>query len=376
MNTPSRITFIRESTWRAAASRHRELVWELLLPGLTSIDHPLNSGHAKTKPPEVEWTALDPQNPIFNFLIEYYGLKGSKGPRRLARWSPGLDLLEAGSDGILLENASLDDIGGTLHLRGVSFHDNGVIYSPSQFYGKGDASRSHEAIRAADGYLWYRSVLHQTSQAEPVLYCHGLHEWAMVYHPEGAPPPPSAKYQSHLPVRVDRETIVQAVERKGVQCTHIDAIRFFAPAAGPWSANGINMKRSDQLRLEQPACVHAQMDLLKIAMKLVPFCDADTVRQCLEVALAARRLDIAASPYDASEYGIEAIPVENSEGRAKYRVEQMSLMRRADPIRQKLLGAYDTFLSHAFNDEVIEVAQKLGLERRGGVPECSQTLLQ
>ena len=36
-----------------------------------------------------------------------------------------------------------------------------------------------------------------------------------------------------MPLRVDRATINAAVERKGIHCTHVDALRFFAPAAGP-----------------------------------------------------------------------------------------------------------------------------------------------
>ena len=91
---------------------------------------------------------------MYNFLIEYYGLGGTKGTRRLARWSPDPRLLllpperiiddrdcggEAdggggtivptsdaardaaisasnGLGGIILENASMDDLGdGTRH---------------------------------------------------------------------------------------------------------------------------------------------------------------------------------------------------------------------------------------------------------------------
>ena len=53
-----------------------------------------------------------------------------------------------------------------------------------------------------------------------------VHEWAMQYQPDGAPEPPSAKYQAHLPLRVSRETINKVVERKGVHCTHVDALRW------------------------------------------------------------------------------------------------------------------------------------------------------
>lgn len=100
--------------------------------------------------------------PIYSqyFLIEYYGVKGSKGTRRLGRWSPdpSLLLINTSDDepnskdspneditsvesialndndlddayqavmrasqqqgGVFLANAQIDDLGGTLHLRG------------------------------------------------------------------------------------------------------------------------------------------------------------------------------------------------------------------------------------------------------------------
>ena len=111
-------------------------------------------------------------------------------------------------------------------------------------------------------YVWYREVLGRTLGPDraPVLHCYGLHEWAMQYQPAGARPPPSATYQAHaMPLRVDRATINAAVERKGVSCTHVDALRFFAPAAAPLNSHGATLERVDQLRLEQPACVHAHM---------------------------------------------------------------------------------------------------------------------
>ena len=53
----------------------------------------------------------------------------------------------------------------------------------------------------------------------------------MQYRPKGAYPPPSAKYQSGLNLRVSREVIDKMVERKEIRCTEVDALRFFPPAA-------------------------------------------------------------------------------------------------------------------------------------------------
>ncbi len=384
-----RLIRIPQSVWRQAANRHQERVRELLAPGLTPSDHPLNSGlrRNRNRESEKDWvTALDPQHPIYNFLIEYYGIKGAKGTRQLARWSPSpaillqdmtfeiaslerLDELSSyypspevsrtGSEGILLEDVRDSDFGSTLHLRGAYITDNGdAIYNPSQYFGKGDdkEKRSLENSRLAASFLWYRSILQQVLSSDPVFHCYGLHEWAMQYQPENSPPPPSAKYQGHLLLRVSRKVINETVERKGVSCTHVDALRFFAESALPLNRFGGWLQRNDQARLEQSGCVHAHMDLLKIALKLQPFCDPTLLERVLEIALEARRLDVAASPYDASSYGVDAVPIDTPEGRAEYRIQQRRLMQRAELVRQNLLQAYDAFIGLAFDDKVLEQA--------------------
>lgn len=369
------------------------------------------------RPPEDDWTALDPINPIYNFLIEYYGLKGAKGPRRLARWAPDPKLLSGmdadngcdidhyestinpsaddndvytaamkashGLGGILLENANLDDLGGTLHLRGsvpvpvegaehVAIQSttpeeedeadpelHGILYNPAVFYNRhfaidtDDSDRRKQLRKSLAPFQWYSSILRTTTNSDPILHCYGLHEWAMQYHPEGAPPPPSAKYQSNLNLRVSRGVINETVERKGVRCTHVDALRFFAPAAGPLNHHGSSLERMDQLRLEQKGCVHAHMDLLKISLKLQPFFDSELMGDILEVALAARKLDVEASPYDATAFGAGIVPVETNEGRKMYREEQILLMKRAEPVRERLLDAYDVFMKLAFDEELL-----------------------
>jgi hypothetical protein len=398
MATRKSIVRIPQQIWRQAADQHQRRIRELLQPGLTPWEHVLNTGKRRNNPnPDLEdWTSLDPKHPVYNFLVEYYGLKGSKGPKRLARWSPSPGLLlqeentqissmeqfeeasyayayageqqqppETGVDdvddrGVLLEGANEDDFASILQLRGATFLEDqgGVLYNPSQFFGKYDLSRREANVKQASPYLWYRSILTSTLQAEPILHCHGLHEWAMQYYPEGSPPPPSGKYQSHMSLRVSREVINQAVERRGVSCTHIDALRFFAPAAGPLNHHGSSLERTDQLRLEQPACVHAHMDLLKIALKLRPFCDALLIQRVLEVALESRRLDVAASPYDVTDYGVDVIPIETKKGRAEYRAQQTELMAKAEPIRRDLLRAYETVLALGFHESTVETADR------------------
>jgi hypothetical protein len=128
------------------------------------------------------------------------------------------------------------------------------------------------------------------------------------------------------------------------------------------------------LRLEQPACVHAHMDLLKLALKLEPFCDAALLQRVLHVALQARSLDVAASPYNATMYGVGIVPIESEEGRLEYRTRQADLMHQAEPVRQELLTAYNDFLSAAFAPDILHQAQAAPSRERfaraepGGLP--------
>ena len=386
---------VPESLWRPAATSHSDRIRKLLAPGLTGINHPMNSGRRRQlgrnnskDQHERSWTALDSQNPVYNFLIEYYGLKGAKGPKRLARWSPDPALLMCSEDelssrgvksemkripgiesttdaehsGILLEGANEHDFKGTLHLKGalpIADESSGFVYSPSIFYKCSPDGNDHSALmKAASPFQWYRAILTNTLSSEPIFHCHGLHEWAMQYHPVGAEPPPSGKYQQHMPLRVSREKIAETVERRGIHCTHVDALRFFAPAAAPLNHHGERLQRTDQLRLEQKGCVHAHMDLLKISTRLQPFVDATIVADTLEIALAARRLDIEASPYDVTSYGLGIVPVETPEGREEYRRRQKDLMKRAQPVRERLLNAYETFLELAFDEEILTGADR------------------
>lgn len=381
---------IPQSIWRQASHRHQEHIHRMLAPGLTAWDNPLNSGLQRNHPHpnsanDDSIRALDPRHPIYNFLIEYYGLKGVKGPRRLARWSPSPGILlqdettkiesleqldelsslytaggtssKTSNIGVVLEDVVEDDFADNLHIRGASIEENGdVIYSPSLYFGKGDESRSKDNTRLAAPFLWYRSILEQTISSEPILHCYGLHEWAMQYQPENAPPPPSAQYQKHLPLRVSRKIINDTVERKGISCTHVDALRFFAQDALPLNHFGGPLERNDQVRLEQSGCVHAHMDLLKMALKLQSFCDPILLERVLEVALEARTLDVAASPYDASSYGVGVVAVDTPEGRAEYRTKQRALMKRVEPVRQNLLSAYNTLIALAFDDLILKEA--------------------
>jgi len=47
-----------------------------------------------------------------------------------------------------------------------------------------------------------------------------------------------------------------------------------------------------------------------------------------------------ASPYDLTEFGFEPIAIETSDGRAQYVRLQREIARSAEPVRQRVLSAY------------------------------------
>lgn len=406
---------IPERVWRRAAQHHAAQIRDILRPGLTPPNHPLNTGLQRQRSQQErkrlrgknlcgerqinrnrgpkggtgnvddEWdiTALDPKNPVFNFLIEYYGLKGTKGVRRLMKWPPGIitdDTQSTDRRILLLHGATEQDFLTSLLTKGSFLWDSetalsensqecynaeeGIVYSPFQYvYGN---RQQHEGGGALAAFRWYQSLLEQTLDAAPVMHCYGLHEWAMQYQPvddrSSTTLPPSSKYQSHLQLRIDQQTLNETVESNTLYCTHVDAWKFFAKEALPLNhfCNNKSRKSGDEndflptpqdrpkvlLVSEQPACVHTTMDLLKIALKLGPFCDPHLFCRVLSTTIAARSLDVAASPYDAKTmYGVDPIPIETPEGRNEYKRRQLELMKRSEPVRIELLENYRIFLS-------------------------------
>jgi hypothetical protein len=58
------------------------------------------------------------------------------------------------------------------------------------------------------------------------------------------------------------------------------------------------------------------------------------------LAWQARQLDMRASPYDLSEYGLEPIRIETAEGKEEYVRQQRELAATAVPIRGRLIEEY------------------------------------
>jgi hypothetical protein len=247
-------------------------------------------------------------HPVWDFLFTYYSLR----PRQLRRWHPGYGVVLGG-----------EAAGRYLTYSGYGPHRDGVT-----------VTREHLSARA-DTVAFVAELLRATAARPPRLNCFGLHEWAMVYRTTDV-------RHDALPLRLGAAGTDAVVEAMPLRCSHFDAYRFFTPAAAP--RNSTVLTRERQVATEQPGCVHAAMDCYKWAYKLGPLIAGDLLLDCLEVAAAAREVDMRASPYDLTGYGFAPIAVETPAGRAEYVRAQQDIADRAAPLRAHLVARCQALL--------------------------------
>ncbi|WP_084038092.1 3-methyladenine DNA glycosylase [Demequina sp. NBRC 110053] len=256
-----------------------------------------------------ERAARGESHAIEDFLYDYYSTR----PAQLRRWHPGVGV----------------------GLAGVDAHATQRWYVTRD----GVTELDVDAFMAerGDGVRHIRRLLAATAGRRPLLGCFGMHEWAMVYRAG------NAERRHGLPLRLGADGTDAAVEANPLVCTHFDAYRFFTPQAAPRNAH--DLSRSAQPAMDQPGCLHVSMDLYKWAMKLGPAAPGDVLLDCFELARDVRRVDMQASPYDVSSYGLPAIAVETPEGKSDYAAHQRAFARRAAPLRSRLIEVCDQLLS-------------------------------
>jgi hypothetical protein len=88
--------------------------------------------------------------------------------------------------------------------------------------------------------------------------------------------------------------------------------------------------------MEQPGCLHANMDLYKWAYKLLPALPSELVMDCFELSWRIRAMDMQASPYDLAEWGYPAIRIETADGKATYVEHQRAFAAEAAELRERL----------------------------------------
>jgi hypothetical protein len=251
-------------------------------------------------------------HPVWDFLFSYYSLR----PRQLRCWHPGFRVVLAG-------DAAVRRYRGR---RGYTVNGDGVTVSDTYLRSRLDTLR------------FVARLLRSTAQRPARLNCFGLHEWAMVYRS-------GIVRHDRVPLRLGAagtDAVVDSEIAGPLRCSHFDAFRFFSDPARP--RNAVQLSRAAQVATEQPGCLHTNMDLYKWCYKLSPLIDSELMFDCLEMAAAAREVDMRASPYDLSDYGYSPIAVEHGAGRAEYVRCQSAIAHRAAPLRAALLDRCDLLL--------------------------------
>lgn len=299
--------------------------------------------------PESEWTArarryrdraqafLDRHatggryHPVWDFLFTYYSLR----PGALVRWHPGYGVTLAGPAG--------------REYRGRS----GYISTPD-----GMTVSSAYLENRLDTVTFVTGLLAATAQRPAQYRCFGLHEWAMVYRADRI-------RHDGVPLRLGPAGTDAVVQSLPLRCSHFDAYRFFTTEARP--RNAVALTRDQQVSSEQPGCVHANMDLYKWSYKLGPLIDSELLLDCLLLAAAARELDMRASPYDLTDYGLQPIRIEESGGRAEYVRLQTDIADRAAPLRAELLRHCRELLENAAFSGTDDCRNRVAQPARPGV---------
>ena len=247
------------------------------------------------------------KHPVHDFLFTYY----SFAPSRLKQWVPPL--------GVGIE-VTAADMEACPWLQGQRFvrDEEGLRVDESRI-----------TARERDFAAWVATLCARILGRAGRFACYGLHEWAMVYRQ----PREQVRHQGYE-LRLSPEELAAFVESLPVCCSHYDAFRFFTPDARP--LNLLQPTLDTRPDLEQPACLHANMDLYKWAGKLWPWTGADLIGECFELAMAGRDLDMRASPYDLAALGYPPLQIETAAGREQYEGEQRGLAARSAPLRVRL----------------------------------------
>ena len=275
-------TVIDETQWRAREAAHRERADSLTAAWRERVR-----------------TAA--KHPVDDFLFTYYPYR----PSLLRRWHPGA---------ATLENAA---------------HDERASWKWYRVEGANLAVDTASLLVERAASIRFISSLLASTAARPGNFgCFGLHEWAMAY---------KADEQRHaVALRLGAAGTDAVVEQARIACTHIDAYRFFTPEAAP--LNKLRPTRENQPLMEQPGCLHANMDVYKWAIKLGPLVAGETLLDSFELARDIRELDMRASPYDLADWGLVPVQIETEHGRAEYEVAQRGFAERAQQLRARIIA--------------------------------------
>ncbi|PTM20999.1 MAG: 3-methyladenine DNA glycosylase [Bacteroidetes bacterium] len=261
--------------------------------------------------PYLERRSRQVKQPVMDFLFEYYSFR----PAQLLRWSPGVGVRLAMDGGSLPEISELT-VG----------HEEAWL------------DRASIPLKKQKSLAWIGELLHQTEEKPPVFSCFGMHEWAMVYRSQDV-------RHEQLPLRLSPDAVAAFVESRPLACTHFDAFRFFTEEARP--LNRYELSRERFAEMEQPGCIHSNMDLYKWAYKGYPWVSSEVIRDAFLLAVEARHVDMQASPYDMRGVGLRAIAIETEEGRREYVERQHAIWVRGREVRRRLIEELEQVLGES-----------------------------
>lgn len=293
--------------WRARATEYLERIQRWTLP-------------------YKERRSCQERHPVHDFLFQYY----MYSPGKLETWHPApweslVDTPEARSRFAPPEYGA----------------DAGVIRRDLDALSEHRREQLEEAV----------DVLIATQSRPANFGCYGVHEWAMVYGGH------DIRHAGVSPLRLPQQDVDAFVESRPVACSHFDAFRFFAPEAKP--LNRIPLEWSTRHTMEQPGCIHANMDLYRWAYTAMPWIGSNLLLDCFELAAELRVLDMQASPYDLREIGFEPVRVETVEGRAEYQRRQRALSERAEVLRAELVTVVRGVLSTASARSTLQMSSAM-----------------
>lgn len=245
-------------------------------------------------------------HPVYDFLFTYYSYSGG----RLEKWHPA-------SHEALVESTEARARFKAPLYQAV----NGVIARNMNALDAADRTRLEDALH----------VMSSTRDRAANFGCYGMHEWAMIYRGH------DIRHAEIAPLRLAQSEVDAFVESRPIACSHLDAFRFFTPAAQP--LNRIALSWSTRHDAEQPGCIHANMDLYRWAYASMPWIGSELLLESFELAIEFRVLDMQAGPYDLRALGFEPVCVETPEGRDEYQRRQRELAQRASTLRTRLIDA-------------------------------------
>ncbi|NJC21094.1 hypothetical protein BJ994_000170 [Arthrobacter pigmenti] len=255
------------------------------------------------------------RHPVEDFLFTYYTQK----PAQLLRWHPGAHTVLTGPAALERADWKFYRALTAREKESLLIDDDGAVMLNHAAF----LEARVEAVQFAD-------IIISRTAARPAQFgCFGLHEWAMAYRSEQNP-----VRHEYLNLRLGARGTDQVVEENRIKCTHFDAFRFYAPQAAP--LNELQPTRESQRDLEQPGCLHANMDLYKWAYKLTPALPSELVMDCFELSWRIRAMDMRASPYDLQEWGYPPIPIETAAGKVDYVRAQRAFSAESQQLRAQL----------------------------------------